>query len=84
MTQQATADASGARSGPGPVVLPARAELLEQASTPMSGRPWILQQLRHSPLTHAAEDRANTATLRAYSGHTPVTSRPLHPPPPKP
>jgi integrase/recombinase XerC/integrase/recombinase XerD len=33
-----------------------------------------LHQLRHSALTHAAEDGANTATLLAYSGHTSVTS----------
>lgn len=33
-----------------------------------------LHQLRHSALTHAAEDGASTATLLAYSGHTSVTS----------
>jgi integrase len=33
-----------------------------------------LHQLRHSALTHAAEDGANTATLLAYSGHTTVAS----------
>ncbi len=33
-----------------------------------------LHQLRHSALTHAAEDGANTATLLAYSGHTSVAS----------
>ncbi|MEU4546894.1 hypothetical protein [Nonomuraea dietziae] len=30
--------------------------------------------MRHSALTHAAEDGANTSTLLAYSGHTSVTS----------
>ncbi len=33
-----------------------------------------LHQLRHSALTHAAEEGANTATLMAYSGHTSVAS----------
>jgi integrase/recombinase XerC/integrase/recombinase XerD len=33
-----------------------------------------LRQLRHSALTHAAEDGANTSTLLAYSGHTSVAS----------
>nr|WP_276615374.1 tyrosine-type recombinase/integrase [Nonomuraea basaltis] len=33
---------------------------------------WTLHQLRHSALTHAAEDGANTSTLLAYSGHTSV------------
>lgn len=33
-----------------------------------------LHQLRHSALTHAAEDGANTSTLLAFSGHTSVTS----------
>lgn len=35
---------------------------------------WTLHQLRHSALTHAAEDGANTSTLLAYSGHTSVGS----------
>ncbi|GAA3519963.1 integrase/recombinase XerC/integrase/recombinase XerD [Streptosporangium album] len=35
---------------------------------------WTLHQLRHSALTHAAEDGANTSTLLAYSGHTSVAS----------
>lgn len=35
---------------------------------------WTLHQLRHSALTHAAEDGANTSTLMAYSGHTSVAS----------
>ena len=33
-----------------------------------------LHQLRHSALTHAAEEGANTSTLMAYSGHTSVAS----------
>ncbi|RCG28714.1 site-specific integrase [Sphaerisporangium album] len=35
---------------------------------------WTLHQLRHSALTHAAEDGANTSTLLAYSGYTSVAS----------
>ncbi|WP_425582559.1 tyrosine-type recombinase/integrase [Streptosporangium longisporum] len=35
---------------------------------------WTLHQLRHSALTHAAEDGVNTSTLSAYSGHTSVAS----------
>lgn len=34
----------------------------------------MLHQLRHSALTHAAEEGANTSTLLAYSGHTSVAS----------
>ncbi len=33
-----------------------------------------LHQLRHSALTHAAEDGANTSTLLSYSGHTSIAS----------
>jgi integrase len=33
-----------------------------------------LHQLRHSALTHAAEDGASTSTLLAFSGHTSVVS----------
>jgi integrase len=50
------------------------AELFGHATTTLSGGPFTLHQLRHSALTHAAEDGANTATLLAYSGHTSVTS----------
>ena len=35
---------------------------------------WTLHQLRHSALTHAAENGANTGTLLAYSGHSSVAS----------
>jgi len=45
------------------------AELFEAAT---GGR--TLHQLRHSALTHAAEDGANTSTLLAFSGHTSVAS----------
>jgi integrase len=50
------------------------AELFEHATATCPGGPWTLHQLRHSALTHAAEDGANTATLLAYSGHTSVAS----------
>ncbi|MBN6058353.1 site-specific integrase, partial [Nonomuraea sp. RK-328] len=50
------------------------AELFEQATADLPGGPWRLHQLRHSALTHAAEDGANTSTLLAYSGHTSVAS----------
>ncbi|MEV4096244.1 tyrosine-type recombinase/integrase [Streptosporangium saharense] len=35
---------------------------------------WTLHDLRHSALTHAAENGADTGTLLAYSGHASVTS----------
>lgn len=35
---------------------------------------WTLHQLRHSALTRAAENGANTGTLLAYSGHASVAS----------
>lgn len=44
------------------------------ATAGMPGGPWTLHQLRHSALTHAAEDGASTSTLLAYSGHTSVVS----------
>jgi integrase len=50
------------------------AELFEQATSDRHGGPWTLHQLRHSALTHAAEDGANTSTLLSYSGHTNVAS----------
>ena len=49
------------------------AELFEEATANAVDGPWTLHQLRHSALTHAAEDGANTSTLLAYSGHTPGT-----------
>lgn len=50
------------------------AELFETATTGQPSGPWTLHQLRHSALTHAAEDGANTSTLLSFSGHTTVTS----------
>lgn len=50
------------------------AELFEAATATRGGGPWTLHQLRHSALTHAAEDGANTSTLLAFSGHTSVVS----------
>jgi site-specific recombinase XerD len=35
---------------------------------------WTLHDLRHSALTHAAENGANTGTLLAFSGHASVAS----------
>lgn len=66
--------------GPGPDSGRARlsyrraAELFEHATTGQPGGPWRLRQLRHSALTHAAEDGANASSLLAYSGHTSVAS----------
>jgi hypothetical protein len=40
----------------------------------LAGGLWTLRQLRHSALTHAAEDGANPSTLLAFSGHTSVAS----------
>ena len=50
------------------------AECFGQATERLPGGPWTLHQLRHSALTHAAEDGANTSTLLAYSGHTSIAS----------
>lgn len=50
------------------------AELLEQATAHLPGGPVTLHQLRHSALTHAAEDGANTPQLLALSGHSSVIS----------
>lgn len=50
------------------------AETFEQATAKLPGGSWTLHQLRHSALTHAAEDGANTSTLLAYSGHRSVAS----------
>ncbi|MEU7827586.1 hypothetical protein [Nonomuraea sp. NPDC049129] len=46
----------------------------EEATADLPSGPYTLHQLRYSALTHAAEDGANTSTLLAYSGHTPVAS----------
>lgn len=50
------------------------AETFEQATKNLPDGPYTLHQLRHSALTHAAEEGANTSTLLAFSGHTSVTS----------
>ncbi len=52
-----------------------RAEELFQAATEGEhGGPWTLHQLRHSSLTHDAENGASTPMLMAKSGHTSVAS----------
>lgn len=50
------------------------AEVFEQATQDRAGGPWNLHQLRHSALTHAAEDGASTPMLLALSGHSDVRS----------
>lgn len=50
------------------------AECFEDATEKLPGGSWTLHQLRHSALTHTAEDGANTSTLLAFSGHTSVAS----------
>jgi integrase/recombinase XerC/integrase/recombinase XerD len=50
------------------------AGLFTEATAEAPGGPWTLHQLRHSALTHAAEEGASTSTLLAYSGHTSVRS----------
>lgn len=50
------------------------AELFTHTTAGLDGGPWMLHQLRHSALTHAAEAGANTSTLLSYSGHTSVAS----------
>jgi integrase/recombinase XerC/integrase/recombinase XerD len=50
------------------------AELFEEHSLRVLGEKATLHQLRHSSLTHAAEDGASTPMLMALSGHTSVRS----------
>ena len=50
------------------------AEIFEQATAGEQGGPWTLHQLRHSALTHDAENGASTPMLLAKSGHTSVAS----------
>ena len=50
------------------------AELFETRTTGLDGGPYTLHQLRHSRLTHAAEDGASTPMLMKLSGHTSVRS----------
>lgn len=45
------------------------AEVFKQHTTDLPGGPYTLHQLRHSGLTHAAEDGASTPMLMALSGH---------------
>ncbi len=50
--------------------------MFTQATTPLSGtgNGWTLHQLRHSALSHEAEDDANTPMLLARSRHASVRS----------
>ncbi|MGQ4600726.1 tyrosine-type recombinase/integrase [Nocardia sp. R6R-6] len=50
------------------------AELFEIHTSQYDGGPYTLHQLRHSRLTHAAEDGASTPVLMKLSGHTSVRS----------
>ena len=50
------------------------AELFESHTAGLVGGPFTLHQLRHSALTHAAEDGASTPMLMKMSGHTSVRS----------
>jgi integrase/recombinase XerC/integrase/recombinase XerD len=50
------------------------AELFEEHTVRVLGEKVTLHQLRHSALTHAAEDGASTPMLMALSGHTSVRS----------
>jgi integrase len=50
------------------------AELFEAHTEIFRDGPFALHQLRHSGLTHAAEDGASTAMLMRVSGHTSVRS----------
>ncbi|WP_327151563.1 tyrosine-type recombinase/integrase [Nocardia sp. NBC_01329] len=49
-------------------------ELFEQHTSEFARGPFTLHQLRHSKLTHAAEDGASTPMLMRMSGHTSVRS----------
>ncbi|MEV0297020.1 site-specific integrase [Nocardia sp. NPDC050710] len=50
------------------------AELFEDSTGEFTGGPFTLHQLRHSRLTHAAEDGASTPMLMTLSGHTSMRS----------
>lgn len=50
------------------------AELFETHTAHYDDGPYVLHQLRHSRLTHAAEDGASTPVLKKLSGHTSVRS----------
>ncbi|WP_316250501.1 site-specific integrase [Tsukamurella columbiensis] len=49
-------------------------ELFEEHTAEFARGPFTLHQLRHSRLTHAAEDGASTPMLMRMSGHTSVRS----------
>jgi integrase len=50
------------------------AELFEAHTADFDDGPYTLHQLRHSRLTHAAEDGASTPVLMKLSGHASVRS----------
>ena len=50
------------------------AELFDERTAEVEGGPFTLHQLRHSALTHAAEDGASTPMLMKMSGHVSVRS----------
>jgi integrase len=50
------------------------AELFEAHTDHYDDGPYTLHQLRHSRLTHSAEDGASTPVLMKLSGHTSVRS----------
>jgi integrase/recombinase XerC/integrase/recombinase XerD len=50
------------------------AELFEIRTADFDDGPYTLHKLRHSRLTHAAEDGASTPMLMKLSGHTSVRS----------
>lgn len=50
------------------------AELFTEHAAVFDGGPYTLHQLRHSRLTHAAEDGASTPVLMKLSGHSSVRS----------
>jgi integrase/recombinase XerC/integrase/recombinase XerD len=50
------------------------AELFGESTAMLTDGPFTLHQLRHSALTHAAEDGASTPMLMKLSGHTSMRS----------
>ena len=49
-------------------------QIFKAATKGMPGGPWTLHQLRHSRLTHMAENGASAPMLMTKSGHTSITS----------
>jgi integrase/recombinase XerC/integrase/recombinase XerD len=49
-------------------------EMFSEFTAPMHGGPFTLHQLRHSGLSHAAEDGMNTPMLQVKSGHKSIRS----------